>query len=195
MPSSLNSIRTTRQTQSQVPLTPGPCHSIVSIQNESRTTQTTYQHHRGHPTSLRYDGAPRNDARNWPKNMLNASECIRKGSESRVEDNSPGRARGELDNPNDEVTGPDNHHSSQECPRAHTNVLNQDRGPGAHTNVLNQDRGPGGHEEEPEALRVLRAFGTVNAIATVSDMMRNEAASGRRSKSARTPPTHNDGRT
>jgi hypothetical protein len=35
MPSSLNSIRTTRQTQSQVPLTPDP-------ENESRTTQTTY---------------------------------------------------------------------------------------------------------------------------------------------------------
>jgi hypothetical protein len=120
--------------------------------------------------------------------MLNASECIRKGSESRVEDNSPGRARGELDNPNDEVTGPDNHHSSQERPRAHTNDVDK-------ANVLNQDRGPGGHEEEPEASRVLRAFGTVNAIPTASDMMRNEAASGRRSKSARTPPTHNDGRT
>ena len=58
------------------------------------------------------------DARKWPKNLWNVSECVREQLEQRGKENSPRRAPDEPYNPGGKAAIPGGVHDVQECPRS-----------------------------------------------------------------------------
>ncbi|KAF8546207.1 hypothetical protein OG21DRAFT_1502035 [Imleria badia] len=93
------------------------------------------------------------------------AEHISEWSQQRYEENSPGRARGKLDEPGNKTVVPGDHHSFQEHPRAHTSHDVDE------TNESNQIPGQVAIEASEPSPEALRTFGTAKAMATELDTM------------------------
>ena len=88
---------------------------------------------------------------NQPTKLWNASEHQRERLERKVEEDSPGMAPDEPDEPGGKTVVPGDLQTYQEGPMGDTSDV------GGGTNASSQDTGPGGHRGEEEALRVIEA--------------------------------------